>query len=88
MPVRKFDQFVEIADESAGDGDGLLQNIVTNLGMGSRKDLTDGLREFTKVDNERALDVGELLRGTGKFLGPEAESSGRELGCNNPGESG
>ena len=26
------------------DGDGLLQNIVTNLGKGSRKGLTDGLR--------------------------------------------
>ena len=43
------------------DGDGLLQNIVTNLGKGSRKDLTDGLRDFLKVDNERALDVGALL---------------------------
>ena len=68
------------------DGDGLLQNIVTNLGMGSRKGLTDGLREFTKVDTERALDVGELLRGTGKVSGSEAESSGRGLGCNNQGE--
>ena len=47
------------------DGDGLLQNIVTNLGKGSRKGPTHGLLEFIKVDNERALDVGALRRGTG-----------------------
>ena len=49
------------------DGDGLLQNIVTNLGKGSRKGLTDGLRDFIRVDNNLALDVGELRRGTGTF---------------------
>ena len=49
------------------NGDRLLQNIVTNLGKGSRKGLTDGLREFIKVDNERALDVGALRRGTGQL---------------------
>ena len=36
------------------DGDGLLQNIVTNLGKGSRTGLTEGLREFIKIDKERA----------------------------------
>ena len=40
------------------DGDGLLQNNVETLGKESRKGLTDGLREFNKVDNERALHVG------------------------------
>ena len=49
------------------DGDGLLQNVVTNLGKGSRKGLTDGLRDFIRVDNDRALDVGEVRRGTGTF---------------------
>ena len=49
------------------DGDGLLHNIVTNLGEGSRKGLTDGLREFIRVDNKHALDVGALRRGTGTF---------------------
>ena len=49
------------------DGDGLLQSIVTNLGKGSRKGLTHGLRDFIKVDNHRALEVGELHRGTGTF---------------------
>ena len=49
------------------DGDGLLRNVVTNLGKGSRKGLTDGLRDIIKVDNNRALDVGELDRGTGTF---------------------
>ena len=28
---------------------------MTNLGKGSRKGLTDGLREFIKVDNEGAI---------------------------------
>ena len=49
------------------DGDGLLQNIVTNLSTGSRKGLTDGLRDFIRVNNERALDVGALRRGTRTF---------------------
>ena len=44
------------------DGDGLLQNIVKDLGKESRKGLTDGLREFIEVDNEHALDVGSLLK--------------------------
>ena len=47
------------------DGDSLLQSIVTNLGEGSRKGLPDGLRDFIRVDNNRALNVGELHRGTG-----------------------
>ena len=42
------------------DRDGSLQFIVTNLGKGSRNGLTDGLRDFIRVDNERALDVGAL----------------------------
>ena len=45
------------------DGDGLLQNIVKNLGKESRKGLKDGLRDFI----ERALDVGSLSPGTGTF---------------------
>ena len=49
------------------DGDGLLQNIVEDLGEESRRSLTDGLLEFIKVDNERALDVGAVRRGTGTF---------------------
>ena len=49
------------------DGDGLTQNIVTNLGKGSRKGLTEGFREFIKIDNERALEVGYLNRCMGNF---------------------
>ena len=49
------------------DGDGLSQNILRNLGKESRKGLTNGLREFIKVHNERALDVGSLSQGTGTF---------------------
>ena len=69
------------------DGDGLLQNIVKNLGKESRKGLTDGLREFIRVAHERALDVGSLSRGTGS-LSSEAESSGRRVGCDSQGASG
>ena len=62
-------------------GDGLLQNVVTNLGKGSRKGLTDGLRDFIKVDNHRALDVGELHRGTEllKFGSQKFRKEGRTL---------
>ena len=49
------------------DGDGVIKNIVTSLGEESRKGLTDGLREFKKIDNERALEVGYLNRGMGTF---------------------
>ena len=48
------------------DGDGLLQNIVKDLGKKSRRGLMDGLREFIEVDNERAMDVGALHQ-TGTF---------------------
>ena len=63
------------------DGDGLLQNIVTNVGKGRRKGLTDGLRELIEVDNERALDVGALRRGTGTFKvrKPKAPEEGSDV---------
>ena len=63
------------------NGDGFLQNIVKDLGKESRKGLTDGLREFIKVDSERARGVGSLRRGTGTFQVPKPKSSGRGLGC-------
>ena len=44
------------------DGDGLIQNIVTNL-CEERKGLTERLREFTQIDNHRALEVGHLREG-------------------------
>ena len=47
------------------DGDGLLQNIVKDLGEGSREGLTDGLREFIRIDNGCALEVGYLNQGRG-----------------------
>ena len=49
------------------DLDGLIQNIVTNLGKGSRKGLMEGLREIIKIDKERALEVGYLNLGMGTF---------------------
>ena len=36
------------------DGDGFIQNIVTNLCEESRSGLAEGLREFIQVDNHRA----------------------------------
>ena len=63
------------------DGDGLIQNIVKNLGKESRKGLTDGFREFIKVDSERALDVGSLRWGTGtlQVLKPKAPDGGSDV---------
>ena len=37
------------------DGDGLLQNIVTNHGNESRRGLADGLREFIRVEMSAPL---------------------------------
>ena len=51
---------LELLANQQEDGDGLLQNIVKDLGRESRRGLTDGL---LRVDNERALDA--LRRGTG-----------------------
>ena len=63
------------------DADGLLQNTVRNLGKGSRKGFTDGLREFIRLDTHRALDVGELRRGTGtlQLRNPEAPEGGSDV---------
>ena len=49
------------------DGDGLIQSIVTNLCEESREGLTNGLREFLKIDDHRALEVGHLNEGLGTF---------------------
>ena len=55
-----------LANQQEG-GDGLIQNIVTNLCEESRKGLTNGLREFIKIDNHRALEVRHLSEGLGTF---------------------
>ena len=49
------------------DGDGLVQNIVTNLGEVGRKELAEGLRNLIHVDNHRALEVGHLREGLRSF---------------------
>ena len=64
------------------DGDGLQQNIVTNLGKGSRKGLTDGLREFIRVDNQIALDVWRVASRHGnvyKVRKPKAPEGGSDV---------
>ena len=45
------------------DGDGFMQNIVTNFCEVSRKGLTESLRNFIKVDNHRALEVRHQREG-------------------------
>ena len=70
------------------DGDGLLQHIVKDLGKESRKGLANGLREFIKVDNERALDVGSLSRRTRTFSSTKAERARRVPGGDSHGEPG
>ena len=47
------------------DGDGLLLNIVKDLGKESRKGLTDGLCEIIRNDNKCALEGGYLSQGRG-----------------------
>ena len=42
------------------DGDGFIQNIVRHFGERSRKGLTQGLREFIEIDNQRAQEVRHL----------------------------
>ena len=49
------------------DGDGLIRNIVTNLGEVIRKGLMEGLRNFIQVDNHRAFEVGHLREGLTSF---------------------
>ena len=46
------------------DGDGAIQNIVTNLCEGSREGLTNG---SIKIDNHRAPEAGHLNEGLGTF---------------------
>ena len=40
---------------------------MTSLCEGSREGLTNGMREFIKIDNHRALEVGHLNEGFGNF---------------------
>ena len=41
---------LELLANHQEDGDGFIQNIVTNLCEGSKKGLTEGLREFLQID--------------------------------------
>ena len=51
------------------------------MGKESRRGLTDGLREFIRVDSERALDVGALRRGTETYQvrKPKAPEGGSDV---------
>ena len=70
------------------DGDGLSQNIAKDLGKESRRGLTDGLRDFIKVDNERALDVGALRRGMGTIEVRKPKAPEGRRGYDSQGERG
>ena len=65
------------------DGDGLVQNIVTNLGEVGSKRLAEGLRNFTQVDNHRALEVGQLREGlrSCKARRPKGEERAPRAAC-------
>ena len=58
---------LELLANRQEDGDGFMQNIVTNLGEESREGLTHWLRESMEIDNHRALEVGYLNEGLGTF---------------------
>ena len=49
------------------DGDSFIQSIVTDLCERNRKGIMDGLRNFMKVDNHCALEVGHLRKGSRSF---------------------
>ena len=49
------------------DGDRPIQSIVADLGERSRKGIMEGLRNFIKVDDHCALEVGHLKEGTRSF---------------------
>ena len=60
------------------DGDGSRQSMVTNLCEGSRKGLTEALRNFVQVDHHRALEVGYLREGLGSFKEGRKEKKGSQ----------
>ena len=49
------------------DGDSSMQRIVTSLCERNKKSIMEGLRNFRKVDNHCALEVGHLKEGTRSF---------------------
>ena len=49
------------------DGDGPFQSILTGLCERSWKGITEGLRNFSKVENHCALEVGHLREGSRSF---------------------
>ena len=55
---------------ACGTSGGLCGNLINALKLlanQQKKGLTQGLREFIKIDNERALEIGYLSQGMGKF---------------------
>ena len=62
-PCGNLNNALTLLANQQDDGDGLVQSIVTNLGEVGRKSLAGGLRNFTQVDNHRALEVGHLREG-------------------------
>ena len=85
--MRKLINAPKLPANQQEDGDCFLQNIVKDLGKESRRGLTDGLREFIAVDNERALDV-ERYAEARERLKFGSRKLGRELGCGSQEESG
>ena len=66
--MSKPDQCIKVVGESARKWRRPLTEQCGKPGVRrAEKGLTNGLREFIKVDNERALDVGSLSRGRGTF---------------------
>ena len=72
-----FNALKKLANQQE-DGDGPIHSIVTNLCEESRKGLTDGLREFKKIDNHRALEVGHLKEGSGTWTFTIRRPKGQE----------
>ena len=58
---------LELLAKQQKDGDSPIQSIVTGFCGRSRKGIMEGLRNFVKVDNHCALDVGHLNEGMMPF---------------------
>ena len=63
------------------DGDSPIQSIAKGLCESSRKGITEGLRNFVKVDDHCTLEVGHLREGTRSFevRRPQCEEGSPEV---------
>ena len=67
MRYRRALNALKLLANKQEDGDGPIHSIATGLCERSRKGLAAGLRNFIRVDNHCALEVGHLRKGSRSF---------------------